>query len=1724
MKTQRKQMKYQHKKFHLARQVSSEYADHNIFCLLKNKVKPMGIKCFTTVLLILIGLIAKAQYGNEWIIHDQQYYKFKVGADGLYRIPKSVLDNAGIGNVGVEFFELWRNGEKVPFYATVTNGPLQSSDYIEFWGQANDGNPDKALYRNIAFQHTTKRSLLTDTAVYFLSVNTNQSGWRYTTINNNVAGNVLPVDPYFMHKEGVYYNNKINNGFAAVVGEYIYSSSYDKGEFWSSAPIRPVTPLTSPIANLQVYSGGPSATLKYGAMGDALNARTLRVTVNGNLVQDTIMNYFVDVHSSVNIPLSYLSSGNISVNFANTSTVSSDRLVISYFELLYPRTYNFSNKKNFSFSLPASGAKYLEITNFDGGVNPILLNLTTGERIAGNTEVSGLVRFAIGAGGNREFVLVNTDNTNTHTISHLTPKVFKQFLLPANQGDYLIITNKVLFNGSNGANPVEEYRQYRSSAIGGGYDVTIIDIDELVDQFGLGIKKNPLSIKNFLNYARANFSITPKFVFIIGRGVTYNEFRVNESNPNAEAINLVPTFGSPGSDNMLSSQDAMSPVPITPIGRLSVVHPYEIEYYLEKVKEYESIQKNAPHTAEGRGWMKNVMHVTGASEPYLGTVLCNYMGVFKNIIADTSFGGNVSTFCKASTNAAEQINSERIAKLFEQGMSIMNYFGHSSTTTLDFNLDAPENYNSRGKYPVFLVNGCNAGNFFTFNTSRLDFNETLSEKFTLARQRGAIAFIASTHYGIVNYLNIYLNHLYRNMAQVDYMEPVSVLTKDALQNLYNTTGPNDYYGRVHVEEIAVHGDPVIFINGQTKPDYVIEEPMVIINPTFISVAESFFNIKLKVLNNGRAVADSIVVEVKRQYPDGTTEIVYREKRPGIRYSDSISLNIPILATRDKGINKIIVTVDADNTVDEISENNNMVTKDVVIFEDEARAVYPPQYAIINNNKQKLYASTANALSVLKTYTFELDTTQLFNSSSKVVKTVSSVGGTLEFDPGITYMDSVVYYWRVGSSAVATGQPLWNYSSFRYINSTEEGFGQSHYFQHANSLAERITIDSSSRKWTFGDRINRVYIRNGVFPTGASGAAELNVTINDHSDIASACVGNSILFNVFDPVTFKPWLNVDEFGNNLYKSGSGNANCGPSRHRNFEFSYMTRAGRKLIMNFMDSIPDGYYVIARSFDTNDSISFSSTWRADTAAFGSNNSVYHRLLGSGMMNIDSIDRRRAWIFMYKKNDYGFEPKYHHTQGVNDRGVLSTVIVTPDTLGTVASPIFGPAKEWKKIIWTGKTEESLFNDNPTVEVVGIDAARNETLLHVLDRNTKELDISSVSASQYPYMRLKMRNVDSITLTPYQLSSWMALYSTVPEGAIIPNMYLQMKDTVEVGANIDFGIAFKNISHLNFDSLALKFYIIDKNNVTHNIVLPKLKPIVSGDTVVFRYTIDSKNFIGFNTLYFEFNPNNDQQEQVQFNNFIFKNFYVKDDYTNPLLDVTFDGVHILNKDIISAKPHIQIRLKDEAKFMLLNDTSLLTVQVRYPNGTVRTHNFDNDTLRFTPAANGVDNTATIDFYPQFLTQQDPEGDEYELIVRGRDRMGNRAGQADYRIAFTIISKAMISNLLNYPNPFSTSTAFVFTLTGSEIPQNMKIQVLTVTGKIVREITKDELGPIRIGRNITEFKWDGTDQFGQKLGNGVYLYRFVTSLNGQRMEKYKAKGDNTDKFFNNGYGKMYLMR
>ena len=90
---------------------------------------------------------------------------------------------------------------------------------------------------------------------------------------------------------------------------------------------------------------------------------------------------------------------------------------------------------------------------------------------------------------------------------------------------------------------------------------------------------------------------------------------------------------------------------------------------------------------------------------------------------------------------------------------------------------------------------------------------------------------------------------------------------------------------------------------------------------------------------------------------------------------------------------------------------------------------------------------------------------------------------------------------------------------------------------------------------------------------------------------------------------------------------------------------------------------------------------------------------------------------------------------------------------------------------------------------------------------------------------------------------------------------------------------------------------------------------------------------------------------------------------------------------------------------------------------------------------------------------------------------------------------------------------------------------MTISGKVVREVSKEELGPIHIGNNISEFSWDGTDTYGDKLANGVYLYRVIVQ---SEEEDFKDRniiisnqeGTETlsNKYFKNGIGKMYILR
>jgi hypothetical protein len=1685
-------------------------------------------KILSASIILLLAFNSHAQFNNSWIDYSKTYYKFKLAKDTLTRIYQPVLAAAGLGAVPAQNFQLWRNGKQVQIFTSVSSGVLGSGDFLEFWGEMNDGKPDKPLYRSSDYQMCDKYSLETDTVTYYLTFNSTGGNLRYVTATNNTAGNVLPADAYFMRRIEYHYRDQINRGYAAVVGEYVYSSSYDIGESWTSNNAFPCCALAKTLVNINKYTGGPQNNVMFtvSAVGNALNPRELVCRLQSTTVLQKPMPYFNALKDTIrNLPLSVLSNpSSIGVSINGNSPVATDRIVASCFSITYPATFNFNNEKNFYFELKNSAVgNYLVINNFNtGAIAPILYDYNAGKRIIGDISTPGQVKFVLAASTDtlRKFNLMNGEASNINIVTAVSAKTFINYGSAANQGNYIIISNPVLYNNGSGVNNVDLYRQYRSSAAGGSFNAKMYDINELTEQFGFGIKKHPSAVRDFILYANQQFTPAPKYVFIMGRGLTYIDYTENQTDPVADQLDLVQTFGWPASDVLLACPPGTN-VPVVPIGRLGAINGTEVGYYLDKMKLYEQVQQSTVQTIAEKGWMKNMLHTIGGSDSLENSQFRIYMDGYKRTIEDTLYGAHVQTFEKTSVAAIEQQQSQQIADLFQQGLSYVKYFGHSSANELAINLNYPENYQNTGKYPFLHVSGCTVGNFFTFNPQRLIgyAGMSLSEKYVLLNQKGGIGFLGSTHFGIAPFLNFYNTEYYQNLASKMYGNTIGNQLRATLQVVGANPASLDYYTRLHIEELNLQGDPALRINNFAKPDYVIEDQLVKFTPSIITVADQNFTVDVKVMNIGRAIRDSIRIKIRQKLPNDSIRVLLNKVIAATLYTDSFSLVVPINPVTDKGLNKLLVSVDADSRVDELSETNNELSKDFYIFEDELRPISPYNYSIVNQQNITFYASTANALSGQRQYVMEIDTSELYNSAFKKTYNVSGVGGIVEFKTAnLAFNDSTVYYWRTATVPPAGSNYIWNSYSFIYLPNSTSGFNQSHSFQHTKSSVTDINYNVNG-KWKFNASNKAIKIKNGVFPTASNLAQDFAIEVDGANDIQSACGVSAIIFNVFSPFDFAPWVNNFP-GTGLY--GSDNP-CGPTRKWNFQYNVLSQQKRLDAVSFLDLIPNGYYVTARytSGTIASTNTYASDWMGDTSVLGSGKSLYHRLKDAGFVDIDSFNRPRAFNFIYKKGDASFTPAFQFSAGITDKIVLNVLAPTIKSSGTITSPLYGPATKWSQFHWRGSREESNAGDSVRFNIIGVTGTGAETNLFTIDSTTKDVDISSINAAQYPYLKLKMFTRDTIQGTPYQLRYWRVNGSYAPEGAVAPNILFTMKDTADQGELVDFKLAFKNISQAAFaDSMKINFSITNRSNNITPVTLPKGKVLISGDTMVINYKIDTRNYPGANTVFVDVNPNNAQLEQYHFNNILFKSLFVKSDNFNPLLDVTFDGVHILNNDIVSAKPHILVNLKDESRFLALSDTAYIKVQLRFPDQSLHTYNFGGDSMRFTPAnLSSGNNTASIDFLPSL-----PEEGEYELIVSGRDVMGNAAGAIEYHITFKVITKSMISNLLNYPNPFTTSTAFVFTVTGSEVPQNMRIQILTITGKVVREITKDELGPIHVGRNITEYKWDGTDTYGDKLANGVYLYRVITNLNGKSLDKFKTEDAKTDRYFNKGYGKMVLIR
>lgn len=126
---------------------------------------------------------------------------------------------------------------------------------------------------------------------------------------------------------------------------------------------------------------------------------------------------------------------------------------------------------------------------------------------------------------------------------------------------------------------------------------------------------------------------------------------------------------------------------------------------------------------------------------------------------------------------------------------------------------------------------------------------------------------------------------------------------------------------------------------------------------------------------------------------------------------------------------------------------------------------------------------------------------------------------------------------------------------------------------------------------------------------------------------------------------------------------------------------------------------------------------------------------------------------------------------------------------------------------------------------------------------------------------------------------------------------------------------------------------------------------------------------------------------------------------------------------------------------------------------------------------------------------RDLEPGLHTLTLKAWDVYNNSAISEIQFVVYDKDQSLVINNVLNYPNPFVNYTEFWFNHNSSD-PLDVSIQIFTVSGKLVRTLNGQTVAGFSVTSSLSrDIVWDGRDDFGAKIGKGVYIYKLKVHSN-----------------------------
>ncbi|MCC6817137.1 MAG: hypothetical protein IT267_12050 [Saprospiraceae bacterium] len=1640
-------------------------------------------------------------YGNEWIKTNQSYYKFYITEDGFYRIDYQDLVNAGIPlqNILTRSIRLFKNGSEIAL-RTSSNSTMNPGDFIEFYATHNRGELDQALFKPNTALFNKEFSMFDDKSAYYLTWDNTSDGLRMTEKNNDTSNPIRKEDSYI--KKSIYFYSEYATKRAYGYQGSLKLPDFDEGQGFGTGPSND---RTFSLSFKNIYKQGNDAEIKVTYFSIGAEDRTVHKVnffIDNEVKANSQFNGFKVNEQVLNISAESLNE-NHSLRVQSFAS-GDDKFSLSTIELRYESMYEFNNETYAQLTvLPSLTRKTIVIEKFNGGADLWLYDLTNNYYLKSqkNSDDTYMVDLPP-SDFEREIIILNP-SVSYKNISKIEEVKMVEF----EKGDYnyLMVTSKRLVDPNNDA--ISEYKSYRESKEGGAYKVKLVYIEDLEEQFAYGIRAHNITLRNFFQFTR---TIWPNmhYVVIIGKGLEYQVYR--NSSMRFNEYDFVHTYSEPASDYMLVCDN--NRVPFYTLGRIPIVHNAELRDYLNKVKEHENVISGTQHEIANREWLKKVIHLSGG-DPKLYSTLRSQLKGMEDEIENNKFGAEVETFYKESTSSTEVITSEKLQNLINTGVSIISFLGHSISYKLDFSLESVNDYKNKGKYHAFVALGCYAGQMFLNNKS-------ISETQNLTAEKGSVLYISNTNAGLPGLLYEFGTNFYSQLGGDYYNEPVGDAVRAVFSNLISR---NQESLISQALSISFNGDPALRLNNNKEIDITPDGNTAKHLDKYVFADQKQFKFSVDLVNLGKAYSDSVKIKLENVYPNGTRLEVFNGNVVLPVNRTNFQFTVPLDENRSTGSNTLLLTVDPDNKLIEgpqpIAENNNsLITGNnqtgfsYIVIGNNARILYPTEFAIINESKPKLVAYNGFLFGRSK-YFMELDTTEHFNSPLKRSTEFNQLGGVISWSLTEELIPDLVYYWRVRPDSTGSNILAWKNSSFVYIPGNEIGWNQSHFFQYTKDKFNQLAIKEDQRYFEFGNSILECRLFNGYITPRSTNYFRPKIVLGsdvkaqyDYWDYPSDVSGVVVAF-------------VDPVSGNLVKNitGSDKNSRGGSRMANqpyFLFSTENKEERAKLLGFLKSeIPDQSVVFFQTLVQEPYSLNLAEWKSD----GTENLIdFLKSKGAGSIDQLVAQGNLPYNLIYGQNRQGYETRDRIGDTLIELNLAHSLTVKLDR-GSLESAHIGPASSYNKMLWN----YDLFDPNTdtiSVDILGIDVTGKEELI-LGSQKASSIDLQFVDAKKYPYLKLRWNSKDQFKKSSANLDYWRIYYTSGPDIAFNPALYYKKNaDTVQQGKMFSVDITAQNISTYDMDSLLVKFTLIDVKNKRVEFE-NRYIPVKAFQELTFNYQKRTLLQLGAYKLIVELNPNQDQSEFNTFNNTAIIDYYVLRDIKKPYVRVSFDGVSIRNGDIVSPSSRIVVLLQDEDNSIPMDNPDRFKIKLEYPDGNLISLDPSiQSNVRFIPADTGTSKNEASMIIDGGLIQ---DGD-YKLFVRGSDGNGNFTSETDEVIEFKVVKESSISNVFNYPNPFSSKTRFVYTLTGSKLPEFYKIQIMTLSGKVVRELDESELGILKIGTHLTEMEYDGTDEFGDKLANGVYLYKALfKDSEGNSIKKFE---NGTDSFFKNNLGKMVIAR